>query len=78
MGKRHPSERLQRFRLAHGYSQVELARLIGCHPSFVNKIEAGTRLPGAFAFEIEDLTALWVEGPIDAREWIPSSRRKAS
>lgn len=74
-----PNQRLKRFLASRGYSQTELARLIGCHSTFVNRLLAGNRRAhGAIAFAIEDLTRDWDEGPIDAREWVRVPLRKAS
>jgi hypothetical protein len=59
-----------------GYSQSELAELLGCSTSFVNKCELRKRrMLGASAFALEDLTGsaprhIWDEGPIKARDWV--------
>jgi transcriptional regulator with XRE-family HTH domain len=73
-----PNQRLKRFRESQGYSQTELAGLLGCDPSFIGKVESGVRRFSAFAFALEDLTADWEEGPIRARDWVTAPIRKAS
>lgn len=72
-----PNQRLKRFRESLGYSKTEIARLLGCDPSFVGKVEGGERRMGASAFALEDLTADWEEGPILARDWVRTPIRKA-
>lgn len=53
-------------------SQSALARLLGCDPSMVNKIEKGSRTVRDLdlAHLIERLTAGWAKGPIRMQEWL--------
>lgn len=53
-------------------TQHEAARRLLTSPSMVAKIVSGERRPGAdLRFSIQSATALWPEGPIDARDWSP-------
>lgn len=40
------SARLRAYRVAHGQSLLELARIVECDPSMLSKIETGSRSPG--------------------------------
>lgn len=63
-------ERLRTFREDMGWTRAELGEYIGLSVSMIGLLETGARglgLKGAFA--LQDLSADWGDGPIDAREW---------
>lgn len=53
-------------------SQRDLAKLLGCDPSYPAHFLRPDRSPGlAIAVKLEELTADWSEGVIMAKEWVP-------
>lgn len=58
---------------------ADVAKLLGCNPSYVSLLEGGRRLPSLrLAARIERLTRRWARGPIMAADWISAGESEAA
>ncbi len=75
--RRGPFQRLRAYVEENKLSQTELARRIGCHPSYARLLLIERKLPGRMiSHAIERETAGWELGPIAAEEWDHEERRR--